>query len=175
MKNEFLYPQIIDDFLPRFFTQGDRYVFSDTFGCFDRNYWHYKTLSEFPSSSKYIKYILCLTVLIFTLATSLNFIYKKTPIFIVTQPGSGPKTWPYMLFENNPNIKVALWPGFLTTPLSPYLNGPAYTVLDDDPETGQLGQFYFKKINPGAKLIKRYWKPGRKAYIDIMFINPKAK
>lgn len=161
--------------------------------------------------SKYIKYILCLTVLIFTLATSLNFIYKyfidpentpfatydraahiegtsagfglfeafdylenlskKSPILLVIEPGTGPKNWPYMLFERNPNIKVARWPGFTTTPLSPYINTPAYAVLDDLPWSPGA-HYYFKKVNPNAKLIKRYWRPGKKTYIDIMMIEP---
>lgn len=96
---------------------------------------------------------------------------KTSPILVVTEQGTGPKNWPLMLFENSPTIQVAQWPGFRTTSLAPYLNMPAYVVLDDDPVQG--GQYYFKQVNPDAELIKRYWRPGKETYIDIMLIKPK--
>lgn len=95
------------------------------------------------------------------------------PIFVIVEPGSGPKNWPFMLFEKNPNIKVARWPGFRTTSLSPYINKPAYAVLDDDPKGDSRVDFI--QANPDAKLIKRYWRPGNKIYIDIMLIEPGKK
>ena len=36
--------------IQRFFSLGDSNPLSPTFGCFDRNYWHYRTVVDFPSA-----------------------------------------------------------------------------------------------------------------------------
>lgn len=107
---------------------------------------------------------------------SLNYLKElsdKSPIMVVTEPGSGPKNWPFLFFENNARVKVVSWPGFREVALSPYISEAAYVMLDDDPKTG--GHYYFKKVNPGAKLLKRFWRPGKKTYVDLMMVQPKGR
>ena len=36
--------------LPRLLTQGDRQPLSPTWGCWQRDFWHYRTLTDFPSA-----------------------------------------------------------------------------------------------------------------------------
>lgn len=100
---------------------------------------------------------------------------EQKPIFIVTEPGLGARNWPYILFEDNQNIKVAAWPGFRTTSLAKYINEPAYVILEllNSPRVG--GHYDFKKVNPGAKLVKRFWRPGNQTYIDIMVVEQERK
>ena len=64
------------DQIEKVLTLQDRNEFSNTYGCFDRNYWHYKT-RDFPSamSQEY--------TLVLALAYSVNFdkniYYKNMP------------------------------------------------------------------------------------------------
>lgn len=45
-----LYLEAVTSQIERFLSQGDGNSFSPTFGCFDRNYWHYRTVTDFPSA-----------------------------------------------------------------------------------------------------------------------------
>jgi len=53
---------IILKHIPRLLSLLDRRKFSSTFGCFDRNYWHYRLVVDFPSSV-YQQGVLSLTLL----------------------------------------------------------------------------------------------------------------
>ena len=44
------YKEIILNSIPRLFSLLDRNKFSPTYGCFDRNFWHYKTVTDYPSA-----------------------------------------------------------------------------------------------------------------------------
>ncbi len=44
------YKEAISSLIGRFLSLGDSNIFSPTFGCFDRNYWHYRTITDFPSA-----------------------------------------------------------------------------------------------------------------------------
>ena len=44
------YQRVSFQILPRLLSLLDRNRFSESFGCFDRNFWHYKMVSDFPSA-----------------------------------------------------------------------------------------------------------------------------
>lgn len=56
------YLQLALGSIPRLFSLLDRNPFSPTYGCLDRAYWHYKTLTDFPSAT-YQQAALTLTLL----------------------------------------------------------------------------------------------------------------
>lgn len=46
-----IYSSQVSGSIQRFLSQGDCNPVSPTFGCFDRNYWHYRTVVDFPSAT----------------------------------------------------------------------------------------------------------------------------
>ena len=45
------YLELSVETIPRLLSLLDRNPFSPTYGCFDRDYWHYRTLADFPSAT----------------------------------------------------------------------------------------------------------------------------
>lgn len=84
-----LYSQTVNNILSRIFTQGDWNPYSQTYGCFDRNYWHYRMVSGFPSAI--FQQAALSLALLFTINDSSNNYYQKTSI--IKQAESAIKFW----------------------------------------------------------------------------------
>lgn len=84
-----LYSQTVNSILCRFFSQGDWNPYSQTYGCFDRNYWHYRMVSGFPSAI--FQQAALSLALLFTINDPSNNYYQKTSI--IKQAESAIKFW----------------------------------------------------------------------------------
>lgn len=51
MKTKDIYKNFILLNTPRILSLQDRNIYSSTYGCFDKIYWHYKTIADFPSAT----------------------------------------------------------------------------------------------------------------------------
>ncbi|OGV94550.1 hypothetical protein A3A66_00820 [Microgenomates group bacterium RIFCSPLOWO2_01_FULL_46_13] len=50
-KNRDLYQEVVEQLLARVLAMQNRNPLSQTYGCFDRNFWHFKTIIDFPSAT----------------------------------------------------------------------------------------------------------------------------
>lgn len=72
------YIEIIKSCIPRLLTLQDRNPFSITYGCFDRPYWHFKTVTDFPNMT--CQQAILTLALIYTYPFSENIYFKNKKI-----------------------------------------------------------------------------------------------
>ncbi|MFH1888983.1 MAG: hypothetical protein ABH806_02700 [Candidatus Omnitrophota bacterium] len=73
-----IYKKVVLSQIPRILSLEDRNNLSRTYGCLDRQYWHYKTFQEFPSST-YQQPVLTLGLL-YKNNFEGNLYYRKIPV-----------------------------------------------------------------------------------------------
>lgn len=83
--DNFIFFEDVIKFIPRILSLLDRNRYSPTYGCFDRNYWHYKTLTDFPSAI--YQYGTLILALLYDNQFTGNIYYKNPDILKYTKAG----------------------------------------------------------------------------------------
>ena len=72
------YLTTVEHLVPRVLSMQNRNPMSSTYGCFDRNYWHFKTLIDFPCAT-YQQVVIGLSKL-FSIKINCNYYYQHPTI-----------------------------------------------------------------------------------------------
>lgn len=83
--DELIFFEDIIKFIPRILSLLDSNPYSPTYGCFDRNYWHYKTQIDFPSAT--YQYGTLILALLYTNQFPGNIYFENADILEYTKSG----------------------------------------------------------------------------------------
>ncbi len=94
---------------------------------------------------------------------------------VLGTPGWGESVEPVRIWLSlEPRINLVTYPGWYQVPASQGLAqmgdippGPVYTTLNQPTDEAKT----FVRLNPGAKRVAKYWKPGRESWIEVLRIR----